>query len=60
VFENSEDAKKREAYVGALTEGGGPFGEYHWLDGLVFLRVSYDLTPQQARDYEDALHEIVK
>lgn len=59
VFDNEADAKKRFDYVDAITRGGGPFTEYHWLVGKTFIRVSASLTPEQAKPYEAAAKKIL-
>lgn len=52
VFNNSEDAKKRYDYVEAVTSSSSLFGQYLYLYENVFLRIDYDLTPSQAKEYE--------
>ncbi len=59
VFADENDAKTRFRYVKKLAEkGGGFFSEYDYLDGLIVLRVSSDLTPNEAAEYEEALGEL--
>ena len=56
VFANTTDAKKRFAYLQALSKSGvGLFAEYEYLDGVVILRISNQLTPDQAAQYQAAL-----
>ncbi len=56
VFDNPTDAKKRFTYLQALSKSGVPqFVEYEYLDGVVVLRVSNLLTPDQATQYLTAL-----
>ncbi|MFL5591009.1 MAG: hypothetical protein ACJ8DI_25625 [Ktedonobacteraceae bacterium] len=56
VFENPTDAKHRFTYLQALSKSGVPqFVEYEYLDGVVVLRVSNLLTPDQAKQYLTAL-----
>ena len=55
VFPNESDAADRYAYVDAITSGGGLFGEYHWLQHTVFLRISKSVTPDEAGEYQQAL-----
>ena len=55
VFANASDAAKRYAYVQAISSSGGLFAEYDYYDnGLALLRVSHELTPNQAKEYEGA------
>jgi hypothetical protein len=58
VFKSTGDAKKRADYVRAITTGSALFGEYSYLRDRVFLRVSKDLTPQQAKRYESVLNQL--
>jgi hypothetical protein len=51
LFATEEDAKTRFDYVDAITRSP-MFAEYHYLHGLVFLRVSGKLTPTQAAEYK--------
>jgi hypothetical protein len=46
------------AWLRGFTEGGGVFSEYNYLRGRVFLRVSHELTPQQAKRYEAVLSQL--
>ena len=56
VFENKDDAVRRQEYLEVVTEGlGGPFSEYAYRQGTVLLRLSPRLTPEQAEEYEAAL-----
>jgi hypothetical protein len=55
-FANVKDAQGRFAYIQSLsTSGNALFAEYEYLDGVVILRVSAQLTPTQAKAYEAAL-----
>jgi hypothetical protein len=55
VFDDEDAAQARYEYLGALGKSSGLFAEYVYLDGLTLLRVSSDLTPDQAAEYEEAL-----
>ncbi len=56
VFANTTDAAHRFAYLQALSKSGVPqFVEYEYLDGVVILRISSQLTPDQAAAYRVAL-----
>lgn len=55
VFANLADAEARAHYVETIAAGGGIFSEYDYSDGTVLLRVSKDLTPDQAKAYQTAL-----
>lgn len=55
VFANATDAQKRFAYLQSIsTSGNAMFAEYEYLDGVAILRVSSQLTPDQAKAYQAA------
>ena len=58
VFGSEGDAKQRADYVRSITRGSAIFAEYSYLRGRVFLRVSKELTPRQAKAYEQALKDL--
>lgn len=58
VFESAELATKRYEYVKAIAESSSLFTEYDYVSGTALLRVSKELTPSQAREYEAALKQI--
>jgi hypothetical protein len=58
TFSNSAEAKRRFNYVSAITKSS-LFSEYDYLEGTVFLRVSHNLTPTQAKAYERAFRRAV-
>lgn len=60
VFESSKDAKDRHDYIETISEGVSILQEYLYLHDKVFLRVSYDLTPEQAEEYNTNLQEIIE
>jgi hypothetical protein len=51
-FASAGDAKRRHEYVSKLTEATPPFAEYSYLGGAVLLRLSHELTPSQAKAYQ--------
>ncbi len=56
VFATTADAQKRFAYLQSLsTSGNALFAEYEYLDGVAILRISNQLTPDQAKQYQAAL-----
>jgi hypothetical protein len=59
TFASKSDAKRRFDYVSAITKSSPLFAEYDYLEGTVFLRVSHELTPRQAKAYERALRRAV-
>lgn len=58
VFKSAGDAKKRADYFRAIAAGSPILGEYNYLRGRVWLRVSLDLTPREAKQYERALQRL--
>jgi hypothetical protein len=55
VFSGSAAAKKRRDYIqGIVMQTSGLLTEYDYLDGRVLLRVSGELKPSEAEDYENA------
>ncbi len=57
TFDNEDDAIKRQEYLETVTQGVPMFAEYAYRNDTVLLRLSKRLTPDQASDYEAALHE---
>ena len=58
VFANEEEARKRTEYVRSITERSALTAEYSYLRGLVYLRLPRGLTPEQAKEYEQALRRL--
>lgn len=58
VFASAEDAKRRFDYVDGITRGNAMLNEYHWVKDTVFLRVSDELTPAQAAEYEKVVNAL--
>jgi hypothetical protein len=55
VFADESAAKRRSDYIQGLMEEAPILGsEYHYLDGATLLRVSGDLDPSAAEEYEAA------
>lgn len=59
TFSNTTAARKRFNYVSSVTESSPLFAEYDYLEGTVFLRLSHELTPKQAKVYERAFRRAV-
>lgn len=59
TFANSTDAQKRFAYLQSIsTSGNAMFAEYEYLDGAAVLRISSQLTPDQAKQYQSAFESL--
>lgn len=55
VFDDSDAAADRADYIQSILEGNAALGtEYHYVDGPVLLRVSGELKPSAAEEYEAA------
>lgn len=60
VFADAAAAKGRMNYIQEVSKGApGLLGEYDYVSGAVLVRVSRYLTPDQAKEYETALAEIL-
>ena len=57
AFDNESDAGERFDFLDAVARG--ILGEYHYLRGVVILRVSKSFTPDEAAEYESAFLAIV-
>ena len=58
VFASEGDAKQRADYVRSITRGSALFAEYSYLRDRVFLRLSKELTPKQAKAYERLMRSL--
>ncbi|HST17041.1 MAG TPA: hypothetical protein VLK36_05190 [Gaiellaceae bacterium] len=59
TFSNLAAARRRFNYVSHVTESSPLLTEYDYLEGTVFLRLSHELTPKQAKVYEGAFRRAV-
>lgn len=60
VFKNSTDMENRKSYVESISAQASMFAQYIYSEGNYLLRIDKDLTPSQAKEYEEAFYEIVK
>jgi hypothetical protein len=58
LFADAGDAKRRVDFNRALATSSATFDEYNYRRGRVYLRISTELTPAQARQYEVVLNEL--
>lgn len=57
-WDSAEDAKDRSDYIQGLLEEAPMLGsEYHYLDGPILVRVTGELSPSVAEEYEKALKD---
>lgn len=55
VFSNVEDAQARYDYIQELGKSMTFLAEYDYLNDYVLLRINYDVTPSDEKQYEEAL-----
>lgn len=55
VFDDASGAERRAEYIRSIGEAAPVLTEYDYVAGSVLLRVSGELTPTQAAEYEAAL-----
>jgi hypothetical protein len=60
MFANHNDAKNRFDYVSKVAKSEPLFNEYDYVQGRILLRLSKNLTPAHAKNYEDALKKIAQ
>lgn len=60
VFENKTDMEKRKEYIEQISNSSSMFTQYIYSKGNVLLRLEKELTPEQAKEYEEAFYKIVK
>jgi hypothetical protein len=60
TFATTQDRDKRAQYVHGLSSSASLLAEYRYVHGLVLLRLSHDLTPDQAAAYDSSVKAIVR
>jgi hypothetical protein len=60
VFEDAGQAEQRADYIQEIGKRMSMLSEYSYVAGPVLVRVSKELTPTQAAEFETALGKIVK
>lgn len=55
VFLTVGDLEARKAYVETISASASFLAEYSFANGLVLIRLSHDLTPDEAKGYENVL-----
>lgn len=58
VFSNSQDMENRKKYLNSLSSSISMFAEYSYANNYILLRINNELTPTQAKEYEDILNNI--
>jgi hypothetical protein len=54
-FAKQGDLEARRKYTEAISKAGGPFAQYIYSHKNILLRLSHDITPEQAAQYEQIL-----
>ncbi|MDI6712700.1 MAG: hypothetical protein QMD96_05620 [Anaerosomatales bacterium] len=60
VFARPEDLAARRSYLEQVTKAAPMFQQYMFEAGNVLMRVSFDLTPDQAKQYEAVLQGLAE
>lgn len=60
VFRNEEDMKKRKEYIEQIANSASVFSQYIYSKGKVLMRIEKELTPTQAKEYEEIFNQIIK
>jgi hypothetical protein len=58
IFSNADDMQARKQYLEAVTKGIAFLAEYAYGNGTMLLRLSHELTPDQAKGYEDVFMKL--
>lgn len=59
TFPDTSSAQVRYRYIHAISTASSLFAEWNYVEGTVVLRLSHDLTPRQAKQYELAFRRVV-
>ena len=59
VFENEKDMNNRKEYIESISSQASIFAEYIYSAGNALLRLDNELTPEQAKEYEEAFYSIM-
>ncbi len=57
-FSNGDDLQRRLEYVKGISQSSPMFVEYEYTNGLMLLRLSGDLTPEQAEEYDSVFQSV--
>lgn len=58
TFSNFADLKSRKEYVEEITKSSPLFAQYIYVNGNYLLRIDHDVTPENAKKYEEAFSKI--
>ena len=60
VFGTKEDMEKRKDYIETISSSASLFTQYIYSKGYAILRLDVELTPEQAKEYENLFYEVIK
>lgn len=60
VFKNKADMESRKRYIEQISGGSSMFAQYIYSSNYALLRLDSDLTPSQAKEYEEAFYKIME
>lgn len=60
VFSKKEDLENRKNYIENLSSNASIFVQYIYSKNYALLRLDKDITPEQAKEYEEVFYEVLK
>ena len=60
VFNSKEDMEKRKNYIETISSSASFFTQYIYAKDYAILRLESDITPEQAKEYENLFYEVIK
>lgn len=60
TFASETDTQRRKKYLETLTANIGALSQYMYVKGTYILRLTTDLTPTQAKEYEEMFNTIIE
>ncbi len=60
VFSSKKDMENRKSYIESISSQSSLFAQYIYSKGYAILRLECDITPEQAKEYEELFYQIVK
>lgn len=60
VFASKEDMENRKSYIQTISSQSSLFTQYIYAKGYAILRLESDITPEQAKEYEELFYQVVK
>ena len=60
VFNSKEDMEKRKNHIETISSSASFFTQYIYAKDYAILRLESDITPEQAKEYENLFYEVIK